>query len=103
MILLTPFIINVSLGLLIATLEAYELLHEGVNRRWKEAKRLAIEGGEDLDIALAGFDSPERLNEKLMAAIEKHILTVGRLTCLFVCSYLSIPDLPALRLIVFYK
>ncbi len=64
------------LGLLIATLEAHELLHEGVNRRWKEAKRRAVEGGEDVDIALAGLDSPERLDEELIAAIEKHILVV---------------------------
>eukprot|EP01084_Bolivina_argentea_P269806 458648_1 len=77
-------------SLLIATLEAYELLHEGVNRRWKEAKRLAIEGGEDLDIALAGFDSPERLNEKLMAAIEKHILT--RITAEFSSSQMAAVD-----------
>ncbi len=100
---MTVFIINFSLGLLIATLEAYELLHEGVNRRWKEAKRLAIEGGEDLDIALAGLDSPERLDEKMMANIEKHILTVGYLTRLIFCSFLSIPDFPALRLIIFYE
>ncbi len=64
------------LGLLIATLEAHELLHEGVNRRWKEAKRRAVEDGEDVDIALAGLDSPERLDEELLAAIEKHILVV---------------------------
>ncbi len=76
------------LGLLIATLEAHELLYEGVKRRWKEAKRRALEGGEDLDTALAGLDSPERLDEKLMAAIEKNILTVGgklQVQLLFLC------------------
>ncbi len=77
LIFLTSLMINASLGLLSSTLEAYELLHKGVSRRWKGAKRLAIESGEDLDTALAGLDSPERLDGKLMAAIEKHILTVS--------------------------